>query len=110
MIERDGVLAHVVALGTQLVAALQDVRPLVREVRGAGLLIAIELSAPVAAAVADLALEAGFIVNPVTATALRLAPPLIVTWEQVSAFVEFLAALPSDLTGPTTLTAQKEAS
>ena len=42
-------------------------------------------------------LEAGFIVNPVTPTAVRLAPPLIVTWDQLSTFVEFLAGLPADL-------------
>ena len=119
VIERDGVLAHVLALGARLVEALQGVGPLVREVRGAGLLIAVELSAPVAVDIADRALDAGFIVNPVTPTALRLAPPLIVTWEQVSTFVDFLAALPPELAGPAgpavssvsaaqTVTAQKE--
>ena len=45
-----------------------------------------ELTRPVAAQVADLALAAGFIVNPVTPSALRLAPPLILTWEQAAAY------------------------
>ncbi len=48
-------------------------------VRGAGLLLAITLTAPVAEQVADAALEAGFIVNDVTPDAIRLAPPLILT-------------------------------
>lgn len=54
--------------------------------------------APAAARVADLALEAGFIVNPVTPDTLLLAPPLILTWDQVSGFVDLLAGLsPADL-------------
>ncbi|MCU1433207.1 MAG: acetylornithine and succinylornithine aminotransferase [Actinotalea sp.] len=97
VLERDGVLAHVRGLSDRLAAALAGASPLVTEVRSAGLLMAVELGGPIAVDVADRALEAGFIVNPVTPTALRLAPPLIVTWEQVSTFVDFLAGLPADL-------------
>ena len=96
VLERDGVLAHVSALGERLASVLLGA-PLVTEVRGAGLLLALELAAPVAAQVADLALEAGFIVNPVTPTALRLAPPLVLTWDEVVPFVEFMLALPATL-------------
>ena len=71
--------------------------PLVAEVRGEGLLIAIELTRPVAALVAARALAAGFIVNPCTPTTLRLAPPYVLTVEQASSFLDFLAALPHDL-------------
>ena len=74
--------------------------PLVKEVRAVGLLVAVELTAPVAARVAALALEAGFIVNAVTPSALRLAPPLVITWEQLSTFVDFLAGLPAQLPTP----------
>ena len=41
--------------------------------------------------VAARALEAGFIVNPVTPERLRLAPPLTITHEEIA---PFLAALP----------------
>ncbi len=99
VIERDGLLAHVREVGARLAAELHA--PLVAAVRAVGLLVAVELTAPVAAQVAELALEAGFIVNPVTASALRLAPPLVVTWDQLSTFVEFLAALPADLAATT---------
>lgn len=95
VIERDGLLAHVREVGAALAAAVHG--PLVKAVRAVGLLVAVELTAPVAALVADRALAAGFIVNPVTPSALRLAPPLIVTWDQLSTFVEFLAGLPADL-------------
>ncbi|GEN79192.1 acetylornithine transaminase [Actinotalea fermentans] len=100
VIERDGLLANVRQVSGRLVEALVAV-PLVREVRAAGLLVAIELGGPVAAEVAERALAAGFIVNPVTPTALRLAPPLVVTWEQVATFVDFLAGLPADVASPT---------
>ncbi|MEP7764849.1 acetylornithine transaminase [Sanguibacter sp. 25GB23B1] len=102
VIERDGLLAHATAVGEHLRTAVTALdHPLVASVRGTGLLIAIELTADVAPAVATSALEAGFIVNPVSPTALRLAPPLILTREQADDFVAFLAALPrtpADLT------------
>ena len=97
VIERDGLLAHVRELGARLTEALAAV-PVVTQVRGTGLLLGARLAAPAAARVADLALEAGFIVNPVTPDTLRLAPPLILTWDQVSGFVDLLAGLtPADL-------------
>lgn len=98
VIERDGLLAHVREVGAGLrdaVAALGH--PLVAEVRGEGLLIAIELERPIAAQVATRALEAGFVINACTPTTLRLAPPFIVTAEQAATFTAFLAELPHDL-------------
>ena len=44
-----------------------------------------------AAAVATAALEAGLVVNPVTATAVRLAPPLVVTEAEVDEALARLA-------------------
>lgn len=96
VIERDGLLERVTTLGARLRAAIADLHhPLVAEVRGEGLLIAVELTGPVASEVAATALEAGFIVNPCTPTTLRLAPPYILTDEQADSFVAFLAALPT---------------
>ncbi|WP_372595247.1 acetylornithine transaminase [Actinotalea sp.] len=96
VLDRDQVLPHVARLGRRLVEELSAC-PLVTEVRGSGLLLAVELVAPVAARVADLALDAGFIVNPVTPSALRLAPPLVLTWDEVEPFVGFVAGLPDDV-------------
>ncbi len=97
VIERDGLLGHVRELGARLTEALAAA-PVVTQVRGTGLLLGARLVAPAAARVADLALEAGYIVNPVTPDTLRLAPPLILTWDQVSGFVDLLAGLsPADL-------------
>ena len=98
VIERDGLLAHVRELGEWWRGALQSTgNPLVAAVRGEGLLIAVDLSAPVAAEVAARALEQGFIVNPCTPTTLRLAPPYVLTREQAASFVDFLAGVPADL-------------
>jgi acetylornithine aminotransferase len=96
VIERDGLLAHVTELGSWWRAAITALgHPLVAEVRGEGLLIAVQLAAPVAADVAARALAAGFVVNPCTADTIRLAPPYVLTREQAATFTDFLAALPA---------------
>jgi acetylornithine/N-succinyldiaminopimelate aminotransferase len=96
-IDKDGLLAHATTVGNHLadsVAALGH--PLIVGVRGGGLLRALVLSADVAAAVADRALSAGFIINAPTPATLRITPPLVVTTEQIDTFV---AALPTLLDG-----------
>ncbi len=99
-IERDNLLENVSAVGARLREGILALKhPAVVGVRGAGLLLAIELAEPTAAAVAEAALDAGFIVNPVNPQAVRLAPPLILTAAQAD---EFLAALPDLLDASTT--------
>jgi acetylornithine aminotransferase len=99
VIERDGLLAHVTELGAWWRAALTGLNhPLVKAVRGEGLLIAVELVASVAPRVAELALEAGFVVNPCTPTTIRLAPPYVLTKDQAGTFVDFVAGLPAEVT------------
>ena len=99
-IEEQGLLHHAAEAGQHLadsIAALDH--PLITGVRGKGLLRAITLAEPVAVQVASAARDAGFIVNPVAPDALRLAPPLVVTTEQLDLFV---AALPGLLDAVTT--------
>ena len=93
-IEAEGLLDHARAAGQQLVDAVLALgHPLVTGVRGAGLLRAITLSRDVAPQLAAAARTAGFIVNPVAPDAIRLAPPLVITTEQLDAFVSALPAL-----------------
>jgi acetylornithine/N-succinyldiaminopimelate aminotransferase len=93
-IETEDLLAHATAAGDHLVDSVAALgHPLIRGVRGAGLLRAIELSADVSAVVADRALTAGFIVNAPTPDVLRLAPPLVITNAQVDSFVTALPLL-----------------
>jgi acetylornithine aminotransferase len=95
VIERDGLLAHVTAVGEHLAAGLQAVdHPLVAGVRGAGLWRAVVLTADVAAAVEAAARQAGFLVNAVQPDAIRLAPPLILSVAEAD---EFTTALPGIL-------------
>ncbi|MGF1662466.1 MAG: aminotransferase class III-fold pyridoxal phosphate-dependent enzyme, partial [Kineosporiaceae bacterium] len=68
-------------------------------VRGEGLLLAVELDGPVAPAAAAAALDAGYVVNAVAPDALRLAPPLVVTDDQIDAFTADLPAV-LDAAGP----------
>ena len=91
VIERDGLLRNAEVMGQRLRAGVRALgRQAVQDVRGAGLLLAVQLAEPISAAVAGALLEAGFIVNAPVPDALRLAPPLIITAEQVDAFVAAL--------------------
>lgn len=104
VIERDGLLENVRTVGALLrdgIAATGN--PLVTGVRGRGLLLAVQLTRPVAADVARAALDAGFVVNAVAPDAVRLAPPLILTTDQARDVVAFFAGLrlPDPATGST---------
>ncbi|MEV4502485.1 acetylornithine transaminase [Streptomyces klenkii] len=90
-IETDGLLEHVRRVGERLRAGIAATgHPLLREVRGAGLLLGVVLAAPVAARAQRAALEAGFLVNAAAPDVLRLAPPLVLGEGQVDAFVRAL--------------------
>ncbi len=91
-VESEGLLAHVTALGHHLREGLAaDDR--VTEVRGAGLLIGLDLSEPVSAAATAAALEAGFIINNPSPERIRLAPPLVLTEEQADSFLAAWSAI-----------------
>jgi acetylornithine/N-succinyldiaminopimelate aminotransferase len=93
VIERDGLLANAGTVGDRLAAGIEGLAdPLIAGVRGAGLLLAVQFTAPIAVAAARHLLAAGFIVNAVTPDALRLAPPLILTTDQADTFIEALPA------------------
>ena len=92
-IESEGLLEHVTALGQHLRhRLLKDDR--VTEVRGAGLLIGLDLTEPAAAEVFAAALAAGFIVNNPTPERIRIAAPLVLTEAEADSF---LAAWPGIL-------------
>lgn len=94
VIERDGLLDAVTERGAELREGLLGLgHPAIAGVRGRGLLVAIQLTAPVAAAVAQAALLAGYVVNPVAPDAIRLAPPYVLTSAQVAAFLADLPAV-----------------
>ena len=86
--EVHALLPHSAELGESWRADLAKV-PGVLEVRGAGLLIAVDLDRD-AAPVQTALLDAGFITNAVASQTIRLAPPLIITAEQAAEFTTTL--------------------
>ena len=80
--------------GAELVSALNRIDG-VDSVRGLGLLLGVELESEflqgrTASDIAKECLEAGLIVNGVTSTALRLAPPLTITSDEINEGVNIL--------------------
>jgi predicted acetylornithine/succinylornithine family transaminase len=92
VLERIDAPATAARCGELLSAGLRSL-PGVSSVRGRGLLLAAELDEGFdARAVASAALDAGVIVNAVTPTALRLAPPLIITDDEITHGLSVLGA------------------
>ncbi|HZT64823.1 MAG TPA: acetylornithine transaminase [Acidimicrobiales bacterium] len=91
VMRQEDVPALATSKGEALARALGALRG-VKEVRGRGLLLAAELESEQAKAVAAEALERGLVVNAVTSTALRFAPPLLVSDEEISEALAILQA------------------
>ena len=81
--------------GARLRAGLAAL-PGVVSVRGAGLLLAAQLATPTAKEIAAAALEAGLLVNPVRPDAIRVAPPLLVSDDEIDAALAILGAVMGD--------------
>lgn len=91
----EGLLEHTALVGKEISTGVEELRhPLIGDVRGAGLLMGIELTQPVAGAVSVAAQHAGYLINAVRPDTIRLAPPLIIDYDQAG---EFLADLPAVL-------------
>ena len=91
VMEREQVPSRADRAGVRLCESLQKV-PGVVAVRGLGLLLAAELAPGIDAKdVAQRCMEAGLIVNAVTGSALRLAPPLLVSDAEIDEAVAVLA-------------------
>ncbi|MBI2305523.1 MAG: aspartate aminotransferase family protein [Chloroflexi bacterium] len=73
--------------GQELMAGLNALRgqfPFITDVRGRGLLVALEFDREISQPAVGLCLEEGLLLNPVKPNALRFMPPLIVTSEEVA--------------------------
>jgi acetylornithine/N-succinyldiaminopimelate aminotransferase len=93
-IEKEGLLAHVTAVGDQLAAGIEGTgHPLVAGVRGSGLWLAIALTGTAATAVAATAQRNGFLVNAVQPDVVRLAPPLILSAAEADSFISALPGI-----------------
>lgn len=94
-IEAQKILKKVEAQGLYLIQELALI-PGVAEVRGAGLLLGIELESRKAADVALALQNEGVLVNAANPTTIRLAPALIVTDAQIKKFVAIFRKVISD--------------
>jgi predicted acetylornithine/succinylornithine family transaminase len=89
VMERDDAPANARMAGDKLRAGL-EVIPGIASVRGAGLLLAAELEHASGPETAAAALEAGLVVNGVTASAIRLTPPLFVSDAEIEEALDIL--------------------
>ncbi|MEU5997487.1 acetylornithine transaminase [Streptomyces sp. NPDC047197] len=94
-IEAEGLLENVKRASEKLRDGIESLgHPLVGHVRGAGLLLGIVLTEPLAPQAQQAAQDAGFLVNAPAPDVVRLMPPLNVRDDEVDAF---LRALPGVL-------------
>lgn len=90
----DGLLQASADRGQQLADGIEALNhPLVHQVRGRGLLRGVVLREPVAQDVVRLGRERGLLLNAVSPTVLRFAPPLVITAAQVDHAVATLDTL-----------------
>jgi len=95
VIEHEKLLEHVRETGAWLAEELRALDDVV-DVHGRGLLVGIEVEDGLAPHIVQAGLRAGFIVNATGPHTVRLAPPLIVTREQLSTFVAAFPELVAD--------------
>ena len=90
----EGLLDHVKRVGEQLRRGIEGLgHPAISHVRGAGLLLGIVLTEPLAPQWTAKLRDAGFLVNAPQNDVIRLAPPLIVSAEQADALISALDGL-----------------
>jgi acetylornithine aminotransferase len=95
IIESEGLMANAIEQGDRIRHGLQariGSLPGVREIRGRGLMLGIELDRPCGELVKR-ALDAGLLINVTHDTVIRLLPPLIITAADADQIVERLAPL-----------------
>ena len=81
MVERDGLVGHAAEMGDLLDGALRDLGG--QDVRGRGLMRAVQFAEPKAKPFQQACLEAGVLVNAVDDHTVRFVPPLIISPDQI---------------------------
>ena len=95
IMEEEGLLANAAKVGAHLKAQLEKRlagNPGVKEVRGQGLMLGIELTKP-CGVLTERALNAGLLLSVTADTVVRLVPPLILTEAQADEIVDILVPL-----------------
>ncbi len=96
-IKRDGILAHITEVGSYFIERLNTLarsQPTIKEVRGLGLMIGVELNdANLAGDIARELMERRIIINRTSDTVLRFLPPYILEKKHVDIAIEALTEL-----------------
>jgi acetylornithine/LysW-gamma-L-lysine aminotransferase len=90
----EGLIARSARLGERMLSALRSALnevTVVRDVRGLGLMLAVELRTKVAPILKTLMVEHGVIALPAGPTILRLLPPLVISEEEIDRGVRAIA-------------------
>ncbi len=106
-VEKEKLLEHIRARGTELREGLQHLQKkygFIREVRGQGLMLGVELSVEGGPYVTE-ALRRGLVINCTHDYTLRLLPPFIVTSRQVREFLDKLETVLAKTRRPKTTAA-----
>ena len=94
VIEREGLPAHAADVGDYLVSGLREtLGDAVREVRGAGLMVGVEVKRGANPVLRDLAMEHRILALPAGRSVVRLLPPLTVEREHADRVIGALEAI-----------------
>ena len=94
VVERDGLADHAADVGEYLMAELESaVGDQVREIRGTGLLIGVEVKRGANPILRDLALDHGILALPAGRSVVRLLPPLTIEREHADEVVAAMEAI-----------------
>jgi acetylornithine/LysW-gamma-L-lysine aminotransferase len=91
----EGLIEQSARLGSLMLDSLRtalDGVPVVRDIRGVGLMLAVELRTKVAPVLKSLMVDHGVIALPAGPTVLRMLPPLVITEAQIDEGVRAVAA------------------
>jgi len=107
-IRDDGLVARAAEMGEYLMARLRELArtaPAIKEVRGRGLMVAVEVTVPSEQVVAA-CLARGLLVNNVRPTAVRMVPPLIVSRAEIDEMIARFGAALGEAAGAATAAAR----
>ena len=97
-IDEENLVAHAAKMGERLQNGLRDGLAgvnSVREVRGKGLMVGVEMAHPCGELVAT-ALERGMLINVTAEQVLRLLPPIVISEQEVDELVDGVCKLVRD--------------
>lgn len=92
-LESENLGANAAAMGAYLQDGLSELAResgAITDVRGAGLMVAADLAAPIAADIVAAALESGIVLNNTGTNTMRFLPPLVCTKSEIDTLLDFL--------------------